>query len=257
MGIFQRKLTATFFSTTIISLTFAFVVVILGFEDITYHLGNYLLGWAYVYMLYVGAIILIYGNLISIAIEYMQGKGFLKADWKYILLHGIFGLPLGILFQSVVGALYGLAAAMIYAIVDRVILVRKNKGKRIRPFYLLPVSLYIVSWLTLQILSPPMPPFTPEDAVEFATSGEGTTINQFPETIGTWEGEVDGYYVVRETSVEESSKETYIVTFHEKWEKDGNQGEWYLSYKVDRNSMTLFQNGGESPLNDFSHSGKN
>lgn len=236
---------------------FAFLVIVLGFDDTPYNKGNYLLGWAYVYILYVGAIILIYGNLVSIAIEFMQAKGFLKADWKFILLHGIFGLPLGILFQSVLGALYGFCAAMIYAIVDRVILVRKRKGKRNRLFYLFPISLYIASWAILQIISPPMPPFTPEDAVEFAMSGEGTAINQFPKTIGTWEGEADGYYVVRETSVEEYGKETYIVTFNEKWEKQDKEGEWYLSYKVDRNSMTLFQNGGESPLNDFYHFGKN
>ena len=50
-------------------------------------------------------------------------------------------------------------------------------------------------------MSPPIPPFTKEDAVKFATSGEGTMISDFPKEIGTWTGTIGDYEVKRKTSV--------------------------------------------------------
>jgi hypothetical protein len=77
-----------------------------------------------------------------------------------------------------------------------------------------------------------MSPFTIEDAVNFATSGEGTVIEHFPEEIGEWEGTIEGYQAKRETNAKKIGEEIYLITFTENWKKGSEMGSWALSIKL-------------------------
>ena len=92
-----------------------------------------------------------------------------------------------------------------------------------------------------------MPPFTQEDAVETATSGEGTVIDHFPKEIGEWQGMIDGYQVTRETNAKKIGKEVYIVTFKEDWNRGTEKGSSTISYQVDRHGLTATTGDGNLP----------
>lgn len=248
-----RKLTTTFVTTVFLSLLFVFVAFKIGFE-FEYNRGNQFIGWLYVYVMYIGLIILIYGNLVSVAIEYLQKKFFEQHDWLYVLLLGFFGLGNGVLFQDGLASLYGMIAAIIYGIFDKWIYKRNTMGKRIKLFWVIPIVLIVLCWVYLELTSPSMPPFTKEDAVSYATSGEGSVIDKYPNTVGQWEGKIGDYQVVRETSVDEIEKEVYLVTFTEHWRKnDVETGTSKLSYVVDRQSITLSSIEGDMPTYDKLH----
>ena len=93
-----RKLITTFVATTICSAPFGFFNII-GGSEVTYNQGNQFIGWFFIFSMYIGAIILIYGNLVSIGIEYLQRKWFPRQDWLYVIILGVFGLANGIFFQ--------------------------------------------------------------------------------------------------------------------------------------------------------------
>ncbi|SHG22409.1 hypothetical protein [Ornithinibacillus halophilus] len=242
-----RKLMVTFVTTLVVSLILS--VIYVGIPEHPYNLGNQFIGWSFFYCMYVGAIILIYGNFVSVILEFAMNKWFPGRNSIYVLLHGLFGSANIILFMGMWSLLIsGVFAAILYALIDRWIHYRFNQQKGVKVLIASPVIIYVLMWGTLQILSPSLPPFTEEDAVEFATSGEGTVIDNFPEEIDTWSGQSGDYQVVRETSVEEWKKEEYIVTFTESWKNNNENGSWYLSYIVKRGSSTLYDQGGEAPL---------
>lgn len=241
-----RKLVVTFVTTVFFSILFA-LVFLNGGSEFEYNRGNQFIGWFFVYFMYIGLIVLIYGNVVSIAIEYLQRKAFQEHDWLYVLILGIFGLGNGVLFQSGTAALYGMIAAILYGMFDKWIYKRNKMGKKINLFLVIPIASLVVCWGYLEVTSPNMPPFTKEDAVSFATSDDGSIIDEFPKTVGQWEGEIGDYKVIRETSVEEIEKEIYLVTFTEHWEKGMETGTWNLSYEVDRHSVSLSNMEGDTP----------
>jgi hypothetical protein len=241
-----RKLTTTCVAATIFSVLLVFFSIKDGFEFV-YNQGNQFIGWFFIYLMYIGAIILIYGNLVSIGIEYLQRKWFQQYDWLYVLILGVFGSANGILFQEGTLAFAGMLAAILYAIIDKWLYKRNTKGKSVKMFFLIPIALLLFCWGYFQFTSPPMPPFTKEDAVNFATSGEGTVIEHFPKDIGKWEGTIQGYQVERETTAKEIGEEIYIVTFTENWEKGIEMGTWALSYKSERGSLTANGEQGNMP----------
>lgn len=130
-----RKLAATFVTTMFLSMLFAFLYFS-NENEIIYNRGNNFIGWFVVYAIYIGLIILIYGNIVSIIIEYFQRRWFQQYDWLYVLILGLFGLANGILFQAAIAALYGMAAAILYGIVDKWLYKRSIKNKSIKPFLL-------------------------------------------------------------------------------------------------------------------------
>ncbi|MBT2701471.1 hypothetical protein J7E79_29915 [Bacillus sp. ISL-40] len=241
-----RKLVTTIVATTIFSVLLSFFGI-KGISEIVYNQGNQFIGWFFIYLMYIGVIILIYGNLVSIVIEYLQSKWFQRHDWLYVLILGVFGLANGIFFQERTLAFYGMLAAILYAIIDKWLYKRNTKSKSVIMFFLIPIASLLISWGYFQFTSPPMPPFTKEDAVNFATTGEGTTIEHFPKDIGKWEGIIDGYQVKRETNAKEIEEEIYIVTFTENWKKGNEKGSWTLSYKIDRGSLTANGEQGNMP----------
>ncbi|WP_163527204.1 hypothetical protein [Halobacillus ihumii] len=244
---FQRKLIATIASTTIISFFFA-LFYILKEPNSTYNQGNKLIAWFFVYFVYIWAIILVYGNLVSAGIEHLQRKWFRNLDWLYVLILGVFGLVNGVFFQEMFLAYCGMAAAILYGIIDKWAHKRIRGNKRVRLILLIPVGALLISWGVLQISSPSLPPFTKEDAVGFATKGEGTVIDDFPQEIGQKVSNIGGYQVIKETSIEEIKEEVYLVKFTKQWSKGQEKGSRTLSYKVSRGSLTLKgSTGGSSP----------
>ncbi|QDP41156.1 hypothetical protein [Radiobacillus deserti] len=241
-----RKLLTTIVTTSALSFLFVFLYAIKGFEFVP-DLGNQLLAWFFVYFMYIGVVILLYGNVVSIIVDYAQYKWFPKSDWLYVLILGIFGLANGLFFQLQSFAIVGMAAAILYGLMDKWLSKRKEKEKKIRMFLFAPIALLVCCWGFLQLISPPEPPFTKEDAVEFATSSEGSVTALFPDQIGKWEGTIDGYQVIRKTDAKDIGKETYLVTFSESWKKGEEEGKRTFSYKVERGSLTMSGENGEVP----------
>ncbi|TYS52112.1 GAF domain-containing protein [Bacillus infantis] len=195
-------------------------------------------------MLYAGAIVFFYGNLVSFLLEVLQKRvAVLRKDWFYILLHGLFGLANGLLFQNTIAALYGMGAALLYALLDRRIF--RREGSIL--FIVLPLFCAGLLWGYLLLISDPQPPFTETEALEFASLGEGSITDHFPEREGKWEGEIKGYQVVKETSAEKIGREKFIITYNESWEKEGKSGSWFFSYEVGRQSMSAKGGRGEEP----------
>lgn len=68
-----RKLTTTFVTTVFLSILFV-LLYFNGVSELGHNRGNLFIGWLFVYAMYIGLIILIYGNLVSLAIEYLAKK---------------------------------------------------------------------------------------------------------------------------------------------------------------------------------------
>ncbi|CAM4512706.1 hypothetical protein FHS16_003387 [Paenibacillus endophyticus] len=200
-----------------------------------------------VYNMYIGTVIFIYGNAVSLMIEWFRCKWFARWAWLGVLLHGLFGMGLGLLTKSWFFLLIGVLIALAYGALDWWLEARMLKGKRVAFIMLLPVVLYAVTWGVLDGKAPPEPPFSPEEAVAFATQGKGTAIQAFPDHIGTWRGTIEDYQVVRETSAEETAGNCCIVTFTETWRKGNITNSQFFAYEVDRDSMTFFKSEGANP----------
>ncbi|MGO4547638.1 hypothetical protein AB4Z29_22885 [Paenibacillus sp. 2TAB23] len=182
-------------------------------------------------------------------IEWFRCKWFARWLWLGVLLHGLFGMGLGLLAKSWFLLLIGVLIALAYGALDWWLEARMLKGKRVAFIMLLPVALYAVTWGVLDGKAPPEPPFSPEEAVAFATQGKGTTIQAFPDHIGIWRGTIEGYQVDRETSVEETAGNrcSCIVTFTETWRKGNITNSRFFAYQVDRDSMTFYKSSGANP----------
>ena len=246
-NLLKRKITTTFVTTSVTSLILAFWYMnSITDEAALYQLGSSFIGWLVLYSLYIGAIVLFYGNLVSIGVDYLQKKWFVFNSLLYILLHGFFGLAIGLVFQNLALALAGMIVGTFYALIDRWVYIRAEEQLSAKPFYLLPVLACGLLTGYFHNISEPMPPFTKEDAVDYATDGEGALTDDFPQNIGKWHGVVGGYHVERETSAYEIGKEKYIIMFTERWEKGKEKGSWNISYNVDRQSLTLQASEGEN-----------
>lgn len=239
----SRKLIVTFITTI-----FSAMILSLSNVDMTiYGQGNHFVGWTFFFFLYVGAFILVYGNVISIGVELLQRKYFARLKWLYVGILGIFGALFGIIYEEKLLAIFGFITAIFFAFLDLWLIRNSYKTKQLFSLILSPFLILFCLWLYLQVMSPPVPPFTQEDAVSFATSGEGTMISEFPKEIGTWTGTIGDYEVKRKTSVISIDHEEYVVTFEEEWRKGYISGSYLTSYIVDRNSMTMKESEGNSP----------
>lgn len=241
-----RKLTATFTVSVLGSLAFVCLTFLFDSGGENYNLGNKLLMGMYFYLLYIGAIILFFGNLVSICIEWFHRKVKRLSLPVFVLLHGLFGLLNGVVFHTVTLALAGFMFAVLYALIDRWILWKKFNGKQMMAVSAAPVLLVLIFFVLAQWISEPMPPFEAEDAVEQATAGKGTSIEDFPDYVGTERTRVDGLLIERTTSVKEVEDEVYHVKFQETWwEESGDKHTNYMTYEVKRGATTLHASGGE------------
>lgn len=244
-SLLKRKITATYVTTTVTSIILAYLYMTGNIQrDNSYELGSHFLSSLWLYIIFAGAVILIYGNLVSIGLEFLQKKGLLSHTWIYVLLHGLFGSFLGFP-QNLEAALMGMLIAIGYALVDRWLYARKNRQRSIKMFFLVPVLLCGILAGYFQLISEPLPPFTIEDAIESA--GGSFDTDYFPNKVGKQYETINGYHLERETSAKEIEKETYLITFTERWEKGTEKGSWNVSYEMRRNGLTSKGYKGDHP----------
>lgn len=241
-----RKLSATIVATFVFSMALCVWGIAMA-EETVYRQATEFYAMTLAYFYYIGMFVLIYGNLVAVGIESLQRKFFEQADWLYVLILGAFGSAIGLLVPDPGFILVGILVAMLYGVIDKWLLKRWQEDKGNKTFFIAPVIAFLLLWIYFLLASPALPPHTAEEAVAFITSGEGTSIDRFPNEVGTWSGEIEGYQVERTTSVKRGDEETYIVTFTEKWQKGTIDDSWTMSYRVDRDSSTFHGEEGEMP----------
>lgn len=236
----KRKLFATLITTIVTSWVMSLLYLI-DDEEVIYHKGNEVIGWFWVFFMYIGVIVLIYGNAVSFLVAYLQRKWFPKTDWLYVAIVGVLGLGIGFLFPGWQIMLGGVGAALVYAYME--------KGGYIwrKSYLLIFVLLPCITWGYLEWISPPVPPFTKEEAVASATSVQDVPEEHFPKKIGEWKGAIDGYQVKRKTSAKEIGNEVYLVRFTETWKKGTKKGSWSFSYRVERGVSSANDEKGDMP----------
>ncbi|MCA0970703.1 hypothetical protein LCM20_08895 [Halobacillus litoralis] len=220
MDFLIRKGAAAFFVTLIGSLIGAWFVY--DFDGNVS--GESLLTWTFGLSLYIGAVVFLYGTLASGLIELLHHRVRTLPSLVFILIHGLFGALSVLVVDSWSFGLIAFLFAVVYAAIDRLIFLRKMKRKMVAVICAVPLVLILVSVAGLELASPPEPAFEAEDAVERATSGQGTRTADFPNHIGTETGEEEGLVFERTTSVEKLGEETYLVTFTEEWSDDYDSG---------------------------------
>jgi hypothetical protein len=241
-----RKVISTYVVTAFFSALLAFFYI-KNSTDVVYNQEEHFVSWFILYFMYMGCIVLLYGNFVSIFIEFLQKKYFHHHDWLYVLILGAFGLANGIIFQEITLAIYGMLAAILFALIDKWLYKRKQRSKRVHMSLLIPIGLFLILWSYFNYTATPMPPFTKEDAVKYATSNQGLGIEHFPKEIGKWKGTINGYQVKRETIAKEVEKEVYLVSFKESWKKGAIDGYYIFSYKIERGSLSAQGSNGTIP----------
>lgn len=241
-----RKLGAAVLATFMVSMFWSGWEIVMG-EGSGYYQGTDFYAMTLVYSFYIGIFVLTYGNIVSLGIEALQHRWFKHADWLYVLILGGFGSAIGIIFPYPSIIYSGILVAVLFAVIDKWQLKRWQQDKRNKILFIAPLGIFLALGGYFYLTSPELPPHTAEDAVEFATSGDGTSIDRFPDEVETWKGEIDGYQVERTTSVEQLDQEYYLVTFTESWQKGSVQDSWMIAYRVERGSLTLHDEEGEMP----------
>lgn len=241
-----RKFLATFFSVFIMSMAWSTWSIAVS-DDVVYETGTEFSGMTFVFFLYIGMFVLSYGNLVSLAMEALQRKWFKGADWAYVLILGGFGASIGLLFPIPHFVFIGVLTAVLYGMIDKWLLKRQGQDKANKAFCIAPFLVFLLLWGYFQNASAALPPYTAAEAIGFATSGEGTPIDRFPTEAGTWEGQVEGYYVRRTTAAQKVDDGVFEVTFKEDWKTDAAAGSWTMSYIVDRESSMFYREEGKKP----------
>jgi len=251
-SIFFRKMMATLLSTYACSLLVS-VLSVAGDNknSLFYSAEANFISALTIFFCYIGVIILIYGNVVSAVVEYIQKRYFPTKHWLYVIVLGIAGLPLGVLFPHWTMYVYGAGAALLYAGIDKWLEKSSspyNQGwSGLGSLILLTILLWGVFFFVGRE-NQQQQPFTKEEAVQNETSVKDTVTSDFPKKVGKWQGTVKGYAVTRETSVDDTEdKETYDVHFTETWHKGNQSGTWQLTYRADRASSWLYEEKGEEP----------
>ncbi|MGG1658451.1 hypothetical protein [Brevibacillus sp. NRS-1366] len=246
-----RKLAVAYFTSWAIVLWVSFPNIALGGAN--WNAAENYMSWAFLIALYAVPAVFLYGILVSSLLEATSVKLKVKGPAEAMvsgLLHVAFGLCFGIVLQSSLFGIMGGGAAILFFSFDRIIvraiLTLKMKTRVIS--FIAPVLLFVLIAGAIYATAPPKPPFTAKDAVQFATSGSGTTIDRFPKEEGVVKLQIEGYDVERETKVEETAeKETYNVVFTERWSKREESGLYQMIYEVSRGSMGAKGGNGEDP----------
>lgn len=220
-------------------------------EETLYYLGTEFYAMTLTYFFYIGFFVLTYGNVVSIVIEAFQRKWFEHANWLYILLLGMTGSAIGLLFPFKTFVVAGVLMAFLYSVIDKWLLARWKRGKGSQAFFIGSIAAFPLLLGYFALASPSLPSFTAEEAVEFTTQDDGTVTDAFPNEVGTWKGEVDGYQVERTTAVEQMKEGRYLVMFTEEWRRGTEQGAWMLSYEVELGSVKLHDEEGAIPPYDM------
>ncbi|ANU27064.1 hypothetical protein [Planococcus versutus] len=245
-----RKLKATFLASFIFAMAWS-IWDIYADEEIVYHLGEHFYGMTLTYFFYVGFFVLTFGNLVSYTVELFQREWFERANWLYVFIVGASGSAIGVLFPFKFYIIAGMLIATLCAVIDKWLLRKWRQDKGNKAFFISALAAFVLLWGYFQLTTPPLPPVTAEEAVEFVTRDDDTKIDDFPDEVGTWKGVVAGYLVERTTAVKQLEKDVYLVSFSEKWQKGTEKGTNLTSYIVDRGSMTIQNQGINIPPYDM------
>ncbi|YCA45488.1 hypothetical protein M1E11_10005 [Bacillus sp. JZ8] len=248
LSIIRRKVFNTFSVTLLVSCLLSFLYMIRSVETSVndYELVQGFILGLFLYGFYVGAVILIYANLISFLIELLRNK-FNLNSFTYILLHGLVGaLTGGVVSKSAFVALCIAGIAILYALIDYWQMTQGDESRSIKYILLISLLPIVCSSIYFATISEPLAPFTAKDAIASAIDDHSITSN-FPHKSGKVDSEEKGYYITRATRAKKIIRNTYSVRFIEKWSKDGEKGEYRISYEITRNSLTLHSISGEEP----------
>lgn len=245
-----RKLKVTILATFIFSMAWS-IWDIQTAEETLYYLGTEFYAMTLTYFFYIGFFVLTYGNVVSLVIETSQRKWFEHAHWLYVLLLGMAGSAIGLLFPFKAFILAGMLVAMLYSVIDKWLLARWKRGKGSQAYFISSIVAFPLLLGCFAFASPSLPSFTAEEAVEFATQDDGTVTDAFPNEAGTWSGEIDGYQVERTTAVEQMKEGRYLVMFTEEWQRGTEKGDWMLSYEVELGIVTQHDEVGVMPPYDM------
>ena len=241
-----RKLKATVLSSFLFAMAWS-IWHIQTAEETLYYLGTEFYAMSLTYFFYIGFFILTYGNMVSIVIESFQQKWFQRANWLYVLLLGLAGSAIGLLFPFKAFILAGVLVAVLYSFIDKWLLTRWQRDKGSKAFFIGSIVAFPLLLGYFFLTTPSLPNFTAEEAVESATQDDDTVTDVFPNKVGTWKGEAEGYQVERTTAVEPLNEDLYLVIFSEVWKKGAEKGSWTISYEIARGTSTLHDEEGAMP----------
>ncbi|MCM3609848.1 hypothetical protein M4S82_01210 [Planococcus sp. MERTA32b] len=175
-----RKLAATFLATFVFSMAWCSWNIAVADETV-YYQGTEFYAMTLIYFFYIGFFVLIYGNAVSFVAEKLQRKWFERADWLYVLILGFFGSAIGLIFPFWSFIIAGILVAMLFGVIDKWLLKRWREDKGNKALFITPFVAFALLWGYYHFASPSLPPQTAGQAIEFATSGSGTSIDRFPE----------------------------------------------------------------------------
>lgn len=216
-------------------ITVAFVVVTLTFF-LSGRAHESFFAWAFVSLIYGGLTVILFGNAVSILIEYIHRKWLTMNGPLYISLHGFFGLLSGILLGNVVFLTIAILSATLFGSVDYWLKVKKRPTYALTSIGVFPVAVIVGIWIFIKITQGP---FTEAQAIDVATNRQSV-----PDYSGEQTETIGAYEVKRTTETEKIDSNTYVVTFIESWSNEFYSGEWYISYKVNRHDAVVLDSGG-------------
>ncbi|MCR2805177.1 hypothetical protein [Paenibacillus soyae] len=216
-----------------------------------------LMQWISFISLYVFPIVLLYGSLVSMAMDFVTRRWVRNGSTARMLAscagHMLFGALFALPFGSTGFILSCAAGALLFFGADRLLETVFARGWR-KPAITIAIAVPIAAIAGLGFFSSlgdgpgEQAPFTEADAVAFATDGQGTVTDVFPKQAGSAQTVLSGYTVTRETSVVTTGREKYEVTFREQWNKDGqDEGSRWFTYVVTRRGMASKGSGGDAP----------
>ncbi|MBA2176280.1 hypothetical protein H0266_15385 [Halobacillus locisalis] len=227
-SVVDRKALATW-------ITVSFVVVTLAF----YFSGrahNSFFAWTFVSLIHGGLTVALFGNAVSMLIEYLHSKWSTMNGLLYITLHSFFGLLSGILLGNVVFLTIAIVSATLFGSVDYWLKIKKRSTYALTSIGVFPVAVIVGIWLFTKITQGP---FTEAQAIDVATNGQSV-----PDYSGEQTETIGAYEVKRTTEREKIDTNTYVVIFIESWSNEYYSGEWYISYKVNRHDAEVLDSGG-------------
>lgn len=124
-----RKLKTTLLTLSISSIIWSLGSLFLDAEDGVNHTEAFV-GMVLFYFIYAGFIVLLIGNIVSLATERMMAKWSLQSSVYYILVLGLAGSTIGFVFPYPSFVVFGAGTAIIYASIDRWLLLKGNAAKQ-------------------------------------------------------------------------------------------------------------------------------
>ncbi|GKU77627.1 hypothetical protein [Paenibacillus sp. L3-i20] len=251
LHVFGRKVLSTYIAAFALVVGIPLISMLPVFGEV-YQIDKFL-SWISISGLVAFPVILIYGSLISVALEFGLPKLMTKR-WPLIITQGIGHVVFGALFALLIDVnwfIYVTAAtSFVYFLIDQLLIRIETNRHRKKVWLALVISPIVITIVTAALLPPPAPPaallpFTKVNALAYVTA-EDRPGDGYPNYVGETIIEIDGYSVTRVTRVSELGEEKYEVLFIERWNKGESDGERWFSYVVSRYGLEAKGSGGDT-----------